>query len=277
MTPHQSPLAVTAVHDESGNYGADRYFATGFVFVLDEHVEAVLAALRAAREENDYWGEIHYSKITQGSAKYRTALDWMVIAEGEMASGHVRAKVLSVDTHAPGFEHDRFRRRPHHAYNRFTRMVLESGLSWCFCADADILDVRVLSDEKSRRYGGDDEDPSATDNFDTYLPRATNPSYVSARFVPPRVELVSPGDWHQECDTACELVQLADLIISSTAAAIRGPSRKRQKLRLARIAAEWVCSSELDRRFGASVYAPPDWLDPVPIVRSRTEPAEVSA
>jgi hypothetical protein len=72
-------------------------------------------------------------------------------------------------------------------------------------------------------------------------------------------------------------VQLADLVISSTAAAIRGPSRKREKLRLARIAAEWIGSSDLERRFGASVYAPPEWLDAESIVRSRTEPAGVSA
>src|SRR5205085_89830 len=127
-----------------------------------------------------------------------------------------------------------------------------------------------LSDSKSRRPGGDDEDPSAGDNFCRYLPRragsriATEPGWPSVTFLPPRVEEITPGKEHGACSEECELVQLADLVVSSSAAAMRGPSAQPARQELARRAGGWIRDTgrrrgrrlHLFRRFSISLFAP---------------------
>lgn len=284
LFPAQVPLAVTAVHDESGIYKADRYFVTGFVFVPDSHLQGLLADLRRAREKHDYWGEIHYSRLSQidgrWGAKFRTASDWMDALEARMVEGATMAKILAVDLRAPTYEHDRFRGRRHFAYNRFTRMALEAGIRWCF-DDAGAIRIRLLSDAKSRRPGGDDEDPAEVDNFARYLPRvvarrAGAPGWPAVSFLPDLVEEVAPGGRHEDCEPECELIQVADLVVSSVAAAIRGPSLKPGKRQPAQRAARWVREGErgrgrpprMWRRFSCSVFVPGaarPWPEPVPL------------
>jgi hypothetical protein len=282
-------LSVVGVHDESGTYGVGRYFITGFLFVLGPHLPELLADLQAARDRHDYWGEIHYCKLTvmgdgPWGAKFRVARDWADILQAAMVSGGARAYVLAVDTTCATFDHRIFRGRSHHAYNRFTRIALETGVQWCFRRES-ALRLRLLSDAKSRRAGGDDEVPGAAgDNFVDYLPRIASrrirrePRWPRVTFAPNRVKTVDPGEWHEGCeDDDCELVQAADLVVSSVAAAIRGPSGKPAKYEIARIAARWVRAGEyghrgegldLWRRFGASVFlpgAPKAWLDVAPL------------
>lgn len=279
-------LPLLGVHDESGIYRAHRYFVTGFVFVPEANVNDLLRDLRTVRVDLDYWGEVHYCRVGSvsgpWSAKYETARDWAAVVEAAMVAGTVRAKVLAVDVRARTYEHQRFRRHRHFAYNRFTRLALESGLQWCYGSES-ALRVRLLSDAKSRRPGGDDEEPAGGDNFTEYLPKIAarriqgEPTWPNVEFVPNRVEEVDPGDVHRECEPECELVQLADLVISAVAAAIRGPSEKAGKRRLARTAAGWVRESRygnwkprlnLWRKFSASLFVPGAadcWPEPVPL------------
>jgi hypothetical protein len=261
-----------AAHDESGRYKADRYFATGFVFVPELNVEDLMTDLHDARVDNDYWGELHYHRLRGIDAKYRTARDWAAIVQSAMVEGKVRANVLSVDVQSPKHDHALFRGRHHFAYNRFTRMALESAIPWCFGGESAVQ-FRVLSDAKSRRPGGDDQEPSG-DNFAEYLPRvvARRAAYKRAwprvSFEPGVVGPVDPGADHHECSPDCELVQVADLVVPAVAAAIRGPSRKAGKQRIAKTAATWVEERrfppswdpppklDLWRKFGVSVFVP---------------------
>ncbi len=244
------PLKLLAVHDESGMYRTDRHFVTGFVFVDERHPGSLLAGMRAARERFDYWRELHYCRIKCiGTAKAKTAAVWFDELDLAMGAGLAKAYVLAVDTRVPSFDHDRFRGRPHRAYNRFTRMALEVGIRWLYGTDSR-LSLRVLSDGKSRRPGGDDEDPASGDNFCSYLPLMTRRRAIAERewpsvvFSPGLVEEVRPGAHHIECGPECELVQLSDLVVSSAGAAIRGPSRQAGRRELARRAGAWIRAGE---------------------------------
>lgn len=269
-----APVRLVAVHDESGRYGAERFFLSGFVFVQEGQLPGLLRALREAREAEDYWGEIHYCRVGEVNgrwgAKFRTASAWLDAFEGGLSSGTVRAGVLAVDCRSPHYDHARFRGRPHFAYNRFTRMALETGIQWLFRGTESIR-LRILSDGKSRRTGGDDEDPEEVDNFRSYLPRLTRrridaePEWPDVTFSPGGVEEIQPGRVHRSCSDECELVQLADLVVSPVGAALRGPSGKPGKRELARRAAGWIrdCGStagrrrlNLFRRFSASLFVP---------------------
>ena len=280
--PGAAPLQVTALHDESGKYKSDRYFVTGFVFVLNSCLQELVTELLEARERHDYWGEVHYKEVREvegrWGAKFRTTSDWADAIEARMVQGSVRAKVLAVDCRTPTYDHKHFGGRPHFAYNRFTRMALEAGIRWCFAATVT-LQLRLLSDEKSRRPGGDDRDPDG-DNFASYLPAVTarrvlnEPGWPDVSFIPARVQEVSPGQYHQDCSPECELIQVADLVISSVAAAIRGPSTQPAKHQLARRAARWVRESEdphlgrLWQKFSSSVFVPgasTPWPKPIPL------------
>jgi hypothetical protein len=217
-------VPVTAAHDESGTYGVHRHFVTGFIFVLDRRLDELVMALRDTREAQGYWGEIHYSRIrgTGGDhgAKYKVARDWVATVEHMMWAGSVRAHILAVDVRAPGYDHARFRRRPHYAYNRFTRMALEAGVRWCFGREALPIQMRILSDAKTRRPGGDDEIALHGDNFTRYLPMAAE-ARIRSRPGWPRVSFtsdvqeVAAEPYHVHCSTECELIQVADLIVSS--------------------------------------------------------------
>lgn len=276
LRSEQASIPLVAVHDESGKYGVDRYFVTGFVYVHEDHVPGLLRALREEREAEDYWGEIHYCRVGEvdgpWGAKFRTAAAWLEAFEAGLVSGTVRAGVLAVDCRSPSFDHSRFRRRPHFAYNRFTRMALESGIRWLFDGTGGIS-LRILSDGKSRRAGGDDEDPDEADNFCSYLPRiarrriGAEADWPDVRFSPAWVEEIHPGRLHRCCSDECELVQLADLVVSSVGAALRGPSAEPGKRELARRVAGWIRDSgsskgrrrlNLFRRFSASLFVPGD-------------------
>ncbi len=268
-------LPLVAVHDESGRYRVDRYFVTGFVFIKAGDAAALAEGLRDARERGDYWRELHYLKMTEvdgrSGAKFRVASRWLDQFERALAAGSVSVSVLAVDCRCPTYDHARFRRRPHYAYNRFTRMALEGGIRWLY-PDTQALSIRVLSDGKSRnRRGGDEDYPDAGDNFCSYLPRmarnriARETDWPGVAFVPPVVEEVAPTqDGHDDCSLECEFVQLADLVVSSVGAALRGASKKPAKRELAHRAAGWVRDAEgrrgrrleLFRRFSFSVFAP---------------------
>jgi len=284
--PESAPIRLVAVHDESGKYGADRFFVSGFVYVQEDQVPGLVRALREAREAEDYWREIHYCRVGEvdgrWGAKFRTASAWLDAFEAGLVSGTTRAAVLAVDCRSPSYDHGRFRRRPHFAYNRFTRMALEAGIRWLFDG-AGGISLRILSDGKSRRAGGDDEDPDEADNFCSYLPRiarrriGAESDWPDVRFSPGRVEEIHPGRVHRSCSNECELVQLADLVVSSVGAALRGPSGKPGKRELARRAAGWVRDSggskgrrrlNLFRRFSASLFVPggePAWPKNFPL------------
>lgn len=279
-------VPLVAVHDESGLYKRDRYFTTGFVFASQGGLSEFCDALLAVRQKEDYWREVHYNGLRgtggKSGSKYRTAMGWFDAIEREMVSGGLRAYVLTVDSHGPNFNHRIFAKHPEWAYNRFTRMALENAVQWLF-KGSDPLKIRLLTDGKTRRPGGDDLNPRAGDNFSQYLPQqaywrirqeATWPHVV---FDPRQVEDVHPGKSHPEGEPECELVQVADLVVSAVGAAIRDPGRKRAKRRAAARAASWVRKTQRDqwvrmgpfhRKFMATLFRPgenPAWIDPVPL------------
>jgi hypothetical protein len=244
------------------------------------------SAMRAMRVREGYWGGIHYARMSETTggfgAKYRVASLWLDILESSWRAGIAKTAVLVIDRQAPEFGHDRFRGRPHFAYNRFTRMALENGVLWLY-PKIEALQLRVLSDGKSRRGGGDDENPTDPDNFCDYLPAVARRRMTGdgrwpndVQFEPGHVEEVSPIGPHEGCSDECELMQLTDLVVSSVGAAVRGPSGKLAKAELARRAARWITDItpggrrgppklDLYRRFDASLFAPgatPAWGPP---------------
>ena len=224
---------ILVFHDESGDYGRDEWVFTGLLWLREERAKDIDEVLKQARGE--YLGEIHFSDLPASfdgdfAADARVARDWMNIFKAQWAC-QTWFNVLAINRNHPRYEHHRFT-RDFHAYNRFTAMALKAGLAWHF-NDVASLQLRIYSDEKSRRPQGLLSDGVTTDNFERYL--ANRLSEDTQRYKGPKVQLAEPvhclscpkkGPFAAEQ----EVLQLTDLLLGSVATAVDPKSGRMTKL-----------------------------------------------
>ncbi len=228
---------VLVFHDESGDYGRDDWVFTGLLWLNEERLRELDQTLKLAR--GDYQGEIHFADLPASfygdfAADARVARTWMTAFKAEWAY-QSWFNVLAVNRRHPGYEHRRFT-RDFHAYNRFTAMAIKAGLAWHF-RDVPSMQLKVFSDEKSRRPQGLLGDGFTTDNFEQYLETRILDATHSYRG--PSVKLAEPinclgcprtGPFGAEH----EVLQLVDLLLGSVAAAVEPKSNRPTKLWLGR-------------------------------------------
>ncbi len=262
-------IAFNVYHDESGTYvpgAGDRWMLHGVLFVPEKRQDEVFMALQKVRQDVAYHEELHYVTLRQHGRgpKARCAKGWARLYVGKF-SEFCFYHCLAVDTHSPGFQHDRFNKQ-HHAYNRFARMALEGALAWSL-KQYQRLALKFHSHEKFHREG---------DDFAAYIPREVcrsidekhtrKPmSYPEIRLLCPEVIPVvsDPAQASPEMWQECELTQLVDLMTSNIAQALTGRSGQRAKIALAEMVAHWIedtrkppwlQTGKLHRRFSVSCF-----------------------
>jgi len=251
------PALINVYHDESGCYGNSRWFIVGLLFVPQHRESEILMALRHARSEIGYEGEVHFSALPkgwggEGGAKSRLAKRWLRLFAENLA-GACTFYALAVDTHSPRFDHKRFPQK-FHMYNRFTRMALVSAISWQM-SNYDCLELQIFSDDKFRQRGRDQmvgQPGSDWDNFEDYLPRSVAQDLNQRRQGHPHkypdvrctgsVNVVDsdPDKVVSSLRDKCQLVQLTDVLLGAIAQAITASSSWPTKQVLGLIAAEWI-------------------------------------
>lgn len=268
-------------HDESGNVRTDMFFAAGLVVVPRAAVGPIASKLDEYRRVDDYWGEIHFRKLRNLPGRLygeRTALArrW-VQGLPELAELGLRSYVFLVNREADGFDGKQMPAPRHLAYNRYTRMGVESALRWFF-SEADNLQLRMISDAKHRVIAGGDGEFNEGDNFTEYLPRAVrwrvngeSDGWPTVRFSPSEVELVDTSAEVGSLES--ELLQLTDVLTSAIRASVSGGCSTKPAKRLIVNEASTIVSDlaqkpwrqrlGLHRRFGLAEYQGNGFADPV--------------
>lgn len=288
--PTNPESVFNVYHDESGTYvpgTGDRWLLHGVLFVPEERQNEVYLKLQQVRQDVGHDEEMHYVKLRSHltGPKARCARGWLDLY-GRQLSEFCFYHCLAVDTHSPGFEHNRFGER-HHAYNRFARMAIEGAIAWSLKGYRRVT-LKLHSDEKFHREG---------DNFATYVPHETcvsiaekrrrNPgNYPKIRLVHPEVIPVpsDPSKVGPDTRQECEIIQLVDLMTSSITQALTDRSAQKAKISLAEAIALWIedtrkppwlQTEELHRRFSVSCF--PDekgrFYNPSLAVMNRNQPA----
>ena len=224
-------------HDES--IPTKRWLLTGLTFVRRENLQKVREALHVPRQSENYYGEIHFSRLPksfdgQFGAKARVARSWMQAFERGL-SGVMHFSCLAVDRQSPSYEHRRFSQE-FHAYNRFTAMALKAGISWHLGPENfDRLIIHFISDAKERASR---PDQGMADNFEEYLPyRAELDSFLS------RDEGNRYPDVHLELEledsSKDDLLQFTDLLLGATQMALVAASKRPTKCALGEFIVRW--------------------------------------
>lgn len=257
---------IRVFHDESGVYGRDDWVFTGLLWLPEEQARKIDEALKQAR--GDYLGEIHFSDLPASfdgdfAADARVARKWMNIFKEKWAC-RTWFNVLAINRKHSKYEHHRFT-QDFHAYNRFTAMALKAGLAWHF-NDVASLQLKIYSDEKSRRPQGLLGDGVTTDNFEQYL---TNRLLEDTqKYKGPKVKLVEPVHCLSCPETGPfaaeqEALQLADLLLGSVATAVDPKSDRPTKLWFGKEISTliqdtrlepWKQRCGLNRRFSVSYF-----------------------
>ena len=228
-------MDVAVFHDESGLYTCDDWVFTGLLWVEEARLAGLHAEVTKCRQDESYFNEVHFSKIPSRfegryGADARLARRWFREWAGRWADS-TWFTVFAVQRRRLTRYRECFGEH-FHAYNRFTAMALKTGLSWHFRGVNEIA-LRICSDAKSRRPQGLVGDGVLSDNFEEYLVRRLGQD--TRDYKGPGVHLTG----QVECRTCerhgpytCEedLLQLTDLLLGSTAAAVHPRSERRTKL-----------------------------------------------
>jgi len=268
--PRNSEISFQVFHDESGTYvpgAGDRWLLHGVLLVPERKLNEVFAALQETRKDTGYYQEVHYVKLRghMRGPKAQCATRWLRLY-GRQFSDYCFYHCLAIDTHSPGFKHDRFE-KAHHAYNRFARMAIEGAIAWSLKRFKRVA-LKLYSDAKSRKEGDD--------NFADYLPREVCRSINRRRkkkpAAYPEIQLLHPNVIFIDSDPSvvtsdlreeCECTQLVDLMTGSIGQALTGRSGQQAKIALAETVGRWIKdtrqppwlqSEDLHRRFSVSCF-----------------------
>jgi hypothetical protein len=224
-------------HDES--IPNKRWLLIGLLFVRSEHLEQARACLAGCREQENYYGEIHFSALPKqfgGSygSKARVARRWLQGYEQGL-SEIARFTALAVDRHSPAFEHKRFA-KDYHAYNRFTAMALKAGIRWFLGLESlDSVTITFVSDAKDRMSR---PEQGWIDNFESYLPyRAKLDAFLSREEGKPYPSVSLKLQLQDSA--ACDLLQLCDVLLGATQMALVAGSHQPTKRELGAMVVRW--------------------------------------
>lgn len=224
-------------HDES--LPNKRWLLIGLLFVEERNLDEVRGVLQEHRRRENYFGEIHFSKLPSsfggaGGPKARTARAWLKAYESGLFE-KAFFSALAVDRQSPAYDHRRFP-RDFHAYNRFTAMALKAGIAWHLGPlSLDQLELRLVSDAKDRSTRPDN---AMIDNFEDYLPYRAELDSLFAQaegksFPSLKMEV------HLEDSAKEDLLQLTDLLLGATQMALVAGSNRATKRALGELVVRW--------------------------------------
>lgn len=227
-------------HDESEPVANKGWLLIGLLFIKQDAQAQVESALRYHRQRENYWGEIHFCDLPKSfdgayGAKARVARRWMRAYQDGLCQDALFT-CLAVNRASPKFEHNRFT-QDYHAYNRFTAMAIKAGISYLLKPlGYDEITLTLVSDGKDRKSR---PEQGVVDNFEAYIPyrveldnwlaQQDNPQYPTVSMKP--IQILSS----QQSD----LLQLTDLLLGATQAALVGLSKRPVKRELGRMVASW--------------------------------------
>lgn len=225
-------------HDES--IPSKRWFIIGLLFVKAEYLQKVEQALNYLLENENYKGEIHFSRLPkkfQGEygPKARIALNWLKAFE-EGLSDYAKFSALAVDRLSPAYDHSRFSKE-YHAYNRFTAMALKGAIAWLLGPEnLDEVFIVFISDAKFRMRRPEE---GWIDNFEEYIPyRAQLDSYLN-RLEGKKYPIVKIERLEIEDSSKNILLQFYDILLGATQMAIVAGSTKETKIKLGKMIVKW--------------------------------------
>lgn len=212
-------------HDES--IPNSRWLLIGLLLVEERDLESVRNFLKRTKEKNRCESEVHFSKLPKSfggdySAKAKVAQVWMDLYQN-ILKDYVMPTILIIDKQSKAFQQNRFT-KDFHVYNRFTALALKCAISWHLRGrNLDEVLVKFISDKKGRVSL---PEKGIEDNFEEYIPLkaqldslySSNPNYPQVRV---QVEM---KDSSEE-----DLLQLIDLFLGSTQAALIGECQKYTK------------------------------------------------
>jgi len=225
-------------HDES--IPNKRWLLIGLLFVPKHRKDNVLKTLEYYRQQENYWGEIHFSALPgsfggQYGAKARVARHWMRSYQNGLCQDAFFS-VLAVDRYSPAFDHHRFS-KDFHAYNRFTAMALKAGIVWHLGPYAyEEVELFFVSDAKDRASRPDQD---IVDNFEEYIPYRADLDSFLAKLKGKRYPKLEMGPVQLRDSAKDELLQLTDLLLGATQEALVARSTKPTKLELGHMVCAW--------------------------------------
>jgi len=228
-------------HDESEPKINTGWLLIGLLFVEENKLSTVRDVLRYHRQQENYWGEIHFSELPKNfggkfGAKARVAERWLRAYQDGLCE-YALFTCLAVNRVSPKFEHKRFS-QDYHAYNRFTAMAIKAAVSYMLAPmGLDKIELTVESDAKYRKSR---PDRGLVDNFEDYVPYRVELDNFVAResrygaYPKVRVTDVCPAD-----SKGSELLQLTDLLLGATQAALTGCAHRPTKRTLGKMIVSW--------------------------------------
>lgn len=239
--PIRRTAAFQVFHDESEPNANKGWLLIGLLFVDQRKAPQIQEILRHWRDKEEYLGEIHFCDLPKSfrgkySAKARVAKGWMEAYQGGLYQDAMFT-CLAVNRASPKFEHNRFT-HDFHAYNRFTAMAIKAGISYLLAPlGYDEIELTVISDGKDRKSR---PAQGVVDNFDDYVAYRVELDNFLARL----------GGWTQSpkvrviqiqtvTSASSDLLQLTDLLLGATQAALVGASSRPVKRELASMVVSW--------------------------------------
>ncbi|GIV23757.1 MAG: hypothetical protein KatS3mg025_1416 [Bacteroidia bacterium] len=240
-------------HDESEPAPNKGWLLIGLLFVRSDTAESVRAALKWYRNQEKYYGEIHFSDLPKSfegpfGKKARVARRWMrAYQEGLCENAFFTC--LAVNRTSPRFEHKRFEEE-YHAYNRFTAMAIKAGISY-FLAPLGYheLELTVFSDEKERKSR---PDQNMVDNFEDYLVYRVELDTFLRQVLDPHYPTVAMKPVQTINSAKDDLLQLTDLLLGATQVALSGKSQRLVKRELGSMVVSWYL--DLKKRPSEQAY-----------------------
>lgn len=227
-------------HDESEPKANKGWLLIGLLFVNSQILSSVTERLRYHRIKENYWNEIHFCELPKSfegefSAKARVAKQWLHAYQDGLFNDALFS-CLAVNRASPKFDHGRFREH-YHAYNRFTAMAIKAGISFLLAPlNYDEIEITIISDGKNRKTK---PEQNVVDNFEDYIPYRVELdnelSRWNVRSLPKvRVKPILVANSNQ-----CDLLQLTDLLLGATQAALTGIAQRPTKRKLGQMVSQW--------------------------------------
>lgn len=264
-------ITFNCYHDESGTYapnaqnGGEQWLFHGVLLIPQTRQTELITQLQAIRQQTEYFEELHYRNLRKTSGPIATCTKgWL--QNYLNFSRYCYYHCLAINTHSPQFDHSRFS-KPYYCYNYYARTAIVGAIAWSLASyHTHTINLRIFSDPKRRSSG---------DNFASYIPsevqqtiqqkKQAKPAKYPTLSIAEEVCLVTsdPKKVDKDLKDECELIQLADLLTSNIAQAIKSSSDQKGKIALALQISEWIDDTrnppwlqtkELHRRFSISCF-----------------------
>ena len=150
---------------------------------------------------------------------------------------HAMFSCLAVNRASSSFERERFK-QDYHAYNRFTAMAIKAGISYLIAPlDYDEIYLKLISDGKDRKSR---PEQGIVDNFESYIPYRVAMDNFDQQWKGnqpyPIIHMVAIETFNSASD---DLLQLTDVLLGSTQAALTACSKREVKQELGRMVVRW--------------------------------------